>query len=87
MESHSVIGNSDGHWCLRMGPFNEMRQLSRRGAVLQLLQKNNLSEWARNYWGTVYDTIAMDQERYNARVITTFKNSTPGVVDYGSEEQ
>ena len=70
-----------------MGPFNEMRQLSRRGAVLQLLQKNNLSEWARNYWGTVYDTIEMDQERYNARVITTFKNSTPGVVDYGSEEQ
>ena len=47
-----------------MGPFNEMRQLSRRGAVLQLLQKNN---------------IAMDEERYNARVITTFKNATSGV--------
>jgi hypothetical protein len=62
-----------------MGPFNEMRQLSRRGAVLRLLQKNNLSAWARNYWGNVYDTIAMDEERYNARVITTFKNATSGV--------
>jgi len=65
-----------------MGPFNEMRQLSRRGAVLQLLQKNNLSEWARNYWGTVYDTIAMDEDRYNARVAVTFKNAKLGVTDY-----
>ena len=61
-----------------MGPFNEMRQLSRRGAVLQLLQKNNLSEWARDYWGTVYDTIAMDEDRYNARVAVTFKNARSG---------
>ena len=65
-----------------MGPFNEMRQLSRRGAVLQLLQKNNLSEWARNYWGTVYDTIAMDDDRYNARVAVTFKIAKLGVIDY-----
>jgi len=65
-----------------LGPFNEMRQLSRRGAVLQLLQQDNLSEWARNYWGTVYDTIAMTEQRYNARVVTTFKNATSGVVDY-----
>ena len=65
-----------------MGPFNEMRQLSRRGAVLQILQKNNLSEWARNYWGTVYDTIAMDEDRYNARVSVTFKNAKSGVIDY-----
>ena len=65
-----------------MGPFNEMRQLSRRGAVLQLLQKDNLSEWARNYWQKVYDTIAMNEERYNARVVQTFKNSTSGEVEY-----
>ena len=65
-----------------MGPFNEMRQLSRTGAVLQLLQQNDLSAWARNYWGTVYDTIAMSEERYNSRVVTTFKNATSGVVDY-----
>ena len=65
-----------------MGPFNEMRQLSRRGAVLQLLQQDNLSEWARNYWGTVYDTIAMNEQRYNARVVTTCKNATQGVIEY-----
>ena len=65
-----------------MGPFNEMRQLSRRGAVLQILQQDNLSEWARNYWGTVYDTIAMNEQRYNARVVTTFKNATKGVIEY-----
>ena len=65
-----------------MGPFNEMRQLSRRGAVLQLLQKDNLSEWARNYWQKVYDTIAMNEERYNARVVQTFKNVTSGEVEY-----
>tara|TARA_B110000285_G_scaffold69460_1_gene79915 strand:- start:574 stop:774 length:201 start_codon:yes stop_codon:yes gene_type:complete len=65
-----------------MGPFNELRQLSRRGAVLQLLKKDNLSEWARNYWQKVYDTIAMNEERYNARVVQTFKNATSGEVEY-----
>jgi hypothetical protein len=65
-----------------MGPFNEMRQLSRRGAVLQLLQKDNLSEWARNYWQKVYDTIVMNEERYNARVVQTFNNATSGEVEY-----
>jgi len=65
-----------------MGPFNEMRQLSRRGAVLQLLQQDNLSEWARNYWGTVYDTIAMNEERYNARVVQTFNDATSGEIEY-----
>lgn len=65
-----------------MGPYNEMRQLSRRGAVHQLLQQNNLSEWARNYWSLVYDTIAMDEDRYNARVANTFKNAKPGAIEY-----
>ena len=57
-----------------MGPFNEMKQLSRKGAVLTILQQDNLSEWARNYWGTVFDSITMDEGRYNSRVVTTFKN-------------
>ena len=60
-----------------MGPFNEMKQLERKAKVLALLQRNDLSEWARNYWGTVFDTIAMTEERYNARVVSTFKNITP----------
>ncbi len=63
-----------------MGPFNEMKQLSRKGAVLTILQQDNLSEWARNYWGRVYDTIAMSEDRYNARVVTIFKNARSGEV-------
>ena len=60
-----------------MGPFSEMKQLERKASVLRVLQQNDLSEWARNYWGTVYDTIAMTEDRYNARVVSTFKNITP----------
>ena len=65
-----------------MGPFNEMKQLERKASVLRVLKQNNLSEWARNYWGTVYDTIAMTEDRYNARVVQTFKNATPGGIEY-----
>jgi hypothetical protein len=57
-----------------MGPFSEEKQLERKAKVLAILQRDNLSEWARNYWGTVFDTIAMSEERYNARVVTLYKN-------------
>ena len=57
-----------------MGPFNEMRQLERKAKVLALLQRNDLSAWARNYWGTVYDTITLDEGRYNSRVVALYKN-------------
>ena len=55
-----------------MGPFNEMTQLERKARVGQLLQRDDLNEWARNYWSTVYDTIAMTEERYNARVVAVW---------------
>ena len=42
--------------------------------MLSLLQKDNLSEWARAYWGNVFDKIALTEERYNARVYDTYKN-------------
>ena len=57
-----------------MGPFNEMRQLERKATVLALLQRNDLSAWARNYWGTVYDTITLDEGRYNSRVVALYKD-------------
>jgi hypothetical protein len=57
-----------------MGPFSEEKQLERKANVLAILQRDNLSEWARNYWGTVLDTIAMSEERYNTRVVTLYKN-------------
>ena len=55
-----------------MMPFNEMTQLGRKATVGRLLQQDNLSEWARNYWSLVFDTIAMNEQRYNAR---NFANS------------
>ena len=67
-----------------MGPFNEMKQLERKAKVLALLQRNDLSEWARNYWGSVFDTIAMTEERYNARVVSLYKDikRKQGVISY-----
>jgi len=56
-----------------MGPFNETKQLERKAQVGQLLKRNDLTEWARNYWTRVYDTIAMTEDRYNARVVSTWQ--------------
>lgn len=71
MASTGNYVNPLGRDCL-MGPYSEQKQLERRAAVLRLLQQDNLSEWARNYWGLVFDTIAMNEERYNSRVVNTF---------------
>jgi len=69
-----------------MGPFSELKQLERKGNVLLLLQRNDLSAWARNYWGTVFDTIAMDEARYNDRVVHFYGslNKEP-VIDFIEE--
>ena len=56
-----------------MGPFNETKQLERKAQVSRLLKRNDLTEWARNYWTRVYDTIAMTEDRYNARVVSTWQ--------------
>jgi hypothetical protein len=39
---------------------------------LRVLQQDNLSEWARNHWGNVFDTITLDEARYNDRVKTIY---------------
>ena len=57
-----------------MGPFSLKRQLERKASVFQLLQRDDLSEWARNYWSEVFDAIATDEGRYNARVVGTWKS-------------
>jgi hypothetical protein len=69
-----------------MGPFNLMTQLERKAHVLAVLQRNDLSAWARNYWGIVHDNLAMDEDRYNARVVTLFKDLTPTPKGYISYE-
>ena len=56
-----------------MGPFSEQKQLERLHRVGELLQRNDLTEWARNYWSGVYNSIAMTEERYNARVVATWQ--------------
>jgi hypothetical protein len=57
-----------------MGPWSEQKQLERLHAVRSILQRNDLSEWARNYWGIVFDTIARTEERYNSRVVGLYAN-------------
>lgn len=56
-----------------MGPFNELRQLERKAKVLEVLAQPNLSDWARNYWGLVYEQIALTEDRYNSRVVSVYK--------------
>ena len=51
-----------------MMPFNEMTQLERKANVHTILQQDNLTPWARQFWGNVFDTIAMDETKYNTRV-------------------
>jgi hypothetical protein len=63
-----------------MGPYSELRQLERREQVLRLLEREDLSPWARNYWGTVLARLATSESRYNARVValyTEMRNQTP----------
>ena len=56
-----------------MGPWSEQRQLERLAAVSRLLEQQDLSDWARNYWSGVLNTIARDEARYNARVVSTWR--------------
>lgn len=60
-----------------MGPYNLHTQLERKANVLNVLKSNDLSEWARNYWGNVYDTIAMEEGRYNERVKSIYSTLKP----------
>ena len=48
--------------------FDEMKQLERKAFVHAVLERDNLSAWARNFWGNVFDTIAMDEVKYNTRI-------------------
>ena len=50
-----------------MMPFDEMIQLGRKANVHAVLERDNLTPWARNFWGNVFNTIAMDETKYNTR--------------------
>ena len=47
--------------------FNEMKQLARKANVHAVLERDNLTPWARKFWGNVFNTIAMDERKYNTR--------------------
>ena len=48
-------------------PFDEMIQLGRKANVHAVLERDNLTPWARKFWGNVFNTIAMDERKYNTR--------------------
>jgi hypothetical protein len=58
-----------------MGPWNEDTQLKRIDAVRRLLAQPDLNDWARAYWTSVLNRIAMTEDRYNARVVSVFKEA------------
>lgn len=55
-----------------MGPYSERRQLKRAEAVYNLLQQDNLSPWARQYWNTVLKRLSKSEAQYNHRVVETY---------------
>jgi hypothetical protein len=50
-----------------MMPFDEMTQLGRKASVHAVLERDNLTPWARKFWGNVFNTIATDERKYNTR--------------------
>ncbi len=50
-----------------MMPFDEMTQIVRMASVHAVLERHYLIPWARNFWGNVFNTIAMDERKYNTR--------------------
>jgi|TARA_B110000977_G_scaffold33464_1_gene44591 hypothetical protein len=57
-----------------MGPFSEMKQLSRAAAIKRLLDSNpQLDITTRTMWETKLKNLAFTEERYNDRVVAVFK--------------
>lgn len=57
-----------------MGPFSEMKQLSRAAAIKRLLDSNpQLDITTRTMWETKLENLALTEERYNDRVVAVFK--------------
>tara|TARA_B110000503_G_scaffold116858_1_gene176330 strand:- start:106 stop:306 length:201 start_codon:yes stop_codon:yes gene_type:complete len=57
-----------------MGPFSEMKQLSRAAAIKRLLDSNpQLDITTRTMWETKLKNLAFTEEQYNDRVVAVFK--------------
>jgi hypothetical protein len=56
-----------------MGPWSEKKQLERARSVVRLLQKENLSPWAEQFWLKTVKSLARNEATYNARVYEIYK--------------
>jgi hypothetical protein len=65
-----------------MGPFSEMKQLSRAAAIKRLLDSNpQLDSPTRIMWETKLKNLALTEAKYNERVVEVFKGIRPKYVD------
>jgi len=55
-----------------MGPYSEKKQFERAESVQKLLERNDLSEWARTFWSKVLRDLAHDEFTYNQRVVNAY---------------
>ena len=55
-----------------MGPYSEKKQFERAESVQKLLERNDLSEWARTFWSKVVRDLAHDEFTYNHRVVNAY---------------
>ena len=57
-----------------MGPYNTKRQLERAERVAELLERDNLSDWAQSFWTGVLRNLAVNEDQYNHRVVQFYKD-------------
>ena len=65
-----------------MGPFDIDRQYERIQAVECLLSRKDLPDETREIWTRIRNSIALDEDTYNARVMYTYRNHRKEIVEW-----
>jgi len=65
-----------------MGPYDIDRQHARMESVRNLLSRDNLPQDTRDLWTRVLNNIALDEDTYNMRVMWTYRNHKPNIIEY-----
>ena len=55
-----------------MGPYSEQIQLERAERVKSLLARDDLTDWARNFWEGVVRNLAHNAFDYTHRVVNAY---------------
>ena len=63
-----------------MGPYNPKRQLERAERVARLLEQDDLSDWAENFWTGVLRNLSINEDQYNHRVVQLYKDRARTVI-------